>query len=379
MKVAVPKERLPEETRVAATPDSVRKLVALGASVSVESSAGARSGIADDDYRASGAEIARELPVLVDGADVVLVVNRPPPDAVRHLGAGSVLIGMLAPYRDPEGIDALAARGVTAFTMELMPRISRAQSMDVLSSQSNLAGYKAVVDAAAEFHRAMPMMMTAAGTIAPARVFVLGAGVAGLQAIATARRLGAIVSATDVRPVVKEQVESLGADFVMVESDEGARAETAGGHAKTMSEDYRRRQEALIAHHVSKQDIVITTALIPGRPAPVLITREMVEHMRPGSIIVDLAVEQGGNCPLSRPGEVVQHAGVTIMGYLNVPGRLPVDASAMYARNLVNFLGAIVDPDSHQLALDWDDELLTETGLTRDGRVVHPMLQPSAA
>ena len=285
---------------------------------------------------------------------------------------GAALVGMLSPYGGREAVEAYAAAGVDAFAMELVPRISRAQSMDVLSSQSNLSGYKAVIDAAAEFARAMPMMMTAAGTIPPARVFVLGAGVAGLQAIATARRLGAIVSATDVRPAVKEQVESLGASFVMVESEEAQAAETAGGYAREMSEDYRRRQAELVADHLAKQDIVVTTALIPGRPAPVLITVGMVESMKPGSIIVDLAVEQGGNCPLSRPGEIVEHRGVRIIGHVNVPGRLPVDASALYARNLYNFVSPFVDGESGALAFDWDDELVTGTGLTRGGDVVHP-------
>ena len=374
MKVAVPKERLPEETRVAATPESVGKLSALGAEVSVQSGAGTRSGFSDADYEAVGGQIVGEVSQLLASADIVLVVNRPGPEVIAHLTAGSVLIGMLSPEGGRAGIEAIASRGVSAFAMELMPRISRAQSMDVLSSQSNLAGYRAVVDAAALFSRAIPMMMTAAGTIAPARVFVLGAGVAGLQAIATARRLGAVVTASDVRPAVKEQVESLGAGFVMVESAESDEAETAGGHAKSMSEDYRRRQQTLIADHLAKQDIVITTALIPGRPAPVLITQEMVERMRSGSIVIDLAVEQGGNCPLSRPGEVVQHGGVKVVGYLNMPGRLPVDASSMYARNLLSFLSANWDADSRRLTLDWDDELLTGTALTRDGQIVHPSL-----
>ena len=305
---------------------------------------------------------------------MLLVVERPPRELVERLPAGALLVGQLAPFRDRDGIEHFAERGINAFAMELMPRISRAQSMDVLSSQSNLAGYKAVVDAAAEFERAMPMMMTAAGTVPPARVMVLGAGVAGLQAIATARRLGAIVSATDVRPAAKEQVESLGATFVMVEDEESAEAETAGGYAKEMSEDYKRRQAELVAKTLEKQDIVVCTALIPGRPAPRLVTRAMVESMRPGSLIVDLAVEQGGNCELSVAGEIVDHAGVRIVGHRNVPGRLPVDASAMYARNLFNFLSPFVEADSGTVAIDWDDELVTGTALTRDGAVVHPLL-----
>jgi len=373
MKIAVIKERGPWETRVAATPDSVKKLAALGLDVHVESGAGARSRFSDEAYREAGASIGSEDPVL-DAADVVLVVERPPREVVARMPAGAMLVGQLAPHRDRGDIEHFAERGINAFALELMPRISRAQSMDVLSSQSNLAGYKAVVDAAAEFERAMPMMMTAAGTVPPARVMVLGAGVAGLQAIATARRLGAIVSATDVRPVAKEQVESLGATFVMVEDEDNAEAETAGGYAREMSEDYKRRQAELVAKTLEKQDIVVCTALIPGRPAPRLVTRAMVESMRPGSIIVDLAVEQGGNCELSEAGEIVDHGGVRIIGHHNVPGRVPVDASAMYARNLVNFLSPFVDSESGNIVIDWDDELVTGTALTRDGAVVHPLL-----
>ena len=314
---------------------------------------------------------------LLSGADLVLKVRAPTAAELSAMEPGAALVGLLSPYGARDSVDAYAAAGVDAFAMEFMPRISRAQSMDVLSSQANLAGYKAVIDASAEFARAMPMMMTAAGTVAPARVFVLGAGVAGLQAIATARRLGAIVSATDVRPAVKEQVESLGASFVMVESEEAQAAETAGGYAREMSEDYRRRQAELVAEHLAKQDIVVTTALIPGRPAPVLVTREMVESMKLGSIIVDLAVEQGGNCPLSRPGEIVEHHGVRIIGHVNVPGRLPVDASALYARNLYNFVAPFVDGETGAVEFDWNDELVTGTGLTRGGSVVHPSFQPS--
>jgi NAD(P) transhydrogenase subunit alpha len=344
--------------------------------VQVESGAGARARFSDDDYRGVGAEIIASLDTLLSDADVLLSVERPPRDCVARLRRGALLIGQLAPSGDRRAIDQYAQCGIDAFAMELMPRISRAQSMDVLSSQSNLAGYKAVVDAAALFEKAMPMMMTAAGTVAPARVMVLGAGVAGLQAIATAKRLGAIVSATDVRPAAKEQVESLGGKFVMVESEETAQAETAGGYAKEMSEDYKRRQAELVAETLKKQDIVICTALIPGRPAPLLVTRAMAESMRPGSIIVDLAVEQGGNCELSRAGEVVNHGGVRIMGHHNVPGRLPVDASALYARNLFNFIAPFVDAGSGNIAIDWEDELVTGTALTRNGSVVHPLLTP---
>ena len=378
MKVAVPKETHPDETRVALSPETAKKLCALGLDVDVECGAGACAGFTDADYEAAGARLAGDRAALLAGADLVLKVRAPDAGELSAMRRGTALVGMLAPYGDHEAVEAYAAAGIDAFSMELVPRISRAQSMDVLSSQANLAGYKAVVDASAEFSRAMPMMMTAAGTVPPARVFVLGAGVAGLQAIATARRLGAIVSATDVRPAVKEQVESLGASFVMVESEETEAAETTGGYAREMSEDYRRRQAELVAEHLAKQDIVVTTALIPGRPAPVLITAEMVESMKPGSIIVDLAVEQGGNCPLSRPGAIVEHRGVRIIGHINVPGRLPVDASALYARNLYNFVLPFVDRETGVVEFDWNDELVTGTGLTRGGSVVHPSFQPAA-
>jgi NAD(P) transhydrogenase subunit alpha len=295
------------------------------------------------------------------------------------LKRGATLIGMLAPYAARDQIAAYAERGIDAFAMELIPRITRAQTMDVLSSQSNLAGYKAVLDAAAEFGRAFPMMMTAAGTLAPARVLVMGAGVAGLQAIATARRLGAVVSATDVRPAAKEQVQSLGATFIAVEDEEFREAETAGGYAKEMSDAYKQKQAALIAETVKKQDVIITTALIPGRPAPVLLTEEMVKSMKPGSVIVDLAVEQGGNCALSEPGEVVDKHGVRIVGHLNVPSRLAVDASALYARNLLAFLTPLIDKEAGALKIDWEDEIVKGTALTRDGKVVHPAFSGEGA
>lgn len=374
MKIVILKDHDAQETRVAITPDGAKRFAALGAQVCVEAGAGAGALIGDADYLAVGAAVESDLGLLLESAEVVLTVGRPAGEALAHIPAGAALIGMLSPYGDYTVFADYAQRGLQCFAMELMPRISRAQSMDVLSSQSNLAGYKAVIDAAAAFTRAMPMMMTAAGTIAPAKVFVVGAGVAGLQAIATARRLGAVVSATDVRPAVKEQVQSLGATFVMVDSEEAAQAETSAGYAKEMSDDYKRRQAELVAAHVAKQDIVVTTALIPGRPAPVLITVEMVESMRVGSIVVDLAVERGGNCPLSKPGEVVVHQGVTILGHLNVPGRLAVDASALYARNLFNFLSPFMDQDSAELRLDWEDELVIGTCLTRAGEVVHPSL-----
>ena len=378
MKIAIPKERRAGETRVAATPDTVKKYVGLGLDVVVETGAGAGSDIPDADYQAAGAALALGFDAAVADADVLLTVRGLDGDQLPGLKSGAVLAGILNPHGERERLDAYAQAGVTGFAMEFMPRITRAQSMDVLSSQSNLAGYKAVLDACAEFGRAMPMMMTAAGTIAPARVFVMGAGVAGLQAIATARRLGAIVSATDVRPVAKEQVESLGATFVMVESEETAEAETAGGYAREMSEDYKRRQAELVAETLKKQDIVITTALIPGRPAPTLVTDEMVASMKPGSVIVDLAVEQGGNVVGSKPGEVVQAHGVTIVGHVNVPGRLAADASALYAKNLLNFLTPLIDGESHALAIDWQDEIVAGTLVTKDGVIVHPALTDQA-
>ena len=375
MKLAVPKESHPQETRVAISPEIVKKFRAFNLEVVVERGAGARAGFTDAEYDAAGARVADGGAAILSVADLVLKVRAPTAAELSAMEPGTALVGMLSPYGARDAVDAYAAARIDAFAMELVPRISRAQSMDVLSSQANLAGYKAVIDASAEFARAMPMMMTAAGTVPPARVFVLGAGVAGLQAIATARRLGAIVSATDVRPAVKEQVESLGASFVMVESEEAQAAETAGGYAKEMSEDYRHRQARLVAEHLAKQDIVITTALIPGRPAPVLVTEGMVDSMKPGSIIVDLAVEQGGNCPLARAGEIVEHHGVRIIGHVNVPGRLPVDASALYARNLYNFVSPFVDRETGAVEFDWSDELVTGTGLTRDGKVVHPSFQ----
>jgi NAD(P) transhydrogenase subunit alpha len=372
MKLAITRERDAHETRVAASPDTVKRLVALGLEVWVESGAGADALLSDAQYLEAGAQIASDLGAALGGAQIIFKVGVPEPEELDLMESGSALISMLSPYDNRDQIADFAARGIDAFAMELMPRISRAQSMDVLSSQSNLAGYKAVVDAVALFSRGIPMMMTAAGTIAPARVFVLGAGVAGLQAIATARRIGAIVSATDVRPAVKEQVESLGASFVMVDSEETREAETAGGYAKEMSDDYKRQQAELVEQTLMKQDIVICTALIPGRPAPTLITEAMVESMKPGSIIVDLAVERGGNCPLSKLGEVVDHGGVMIMGHRNVPGRLPVDASSLYARNLFNFVSTFTDKDAGAINLDWDDELVTGIGLTRNGEIVHP-------
>ncbi|HLI13528.1 MAG TPA: Re/Si-specific NAD(P)(+) transhydrogenase subunit alpha [Alphaproteobacteria bacterium] len=377
MKIAIPKERRADEKRVAATPETVKKLKGLDFDVVVESGAGEAASFADDGYRQAGAALAADAAAALGDADIVLKVQRPltaaegGPDELSLIKRGALLIAMLAPYGNREQIAAYANAGIAAFAMELMPRISRAQSMDVLSSQANLAGYKAVIDAAVQFGRAFPMMMTAAGTVAPARVIVLGVGVAGLQAIATARRLGAIVSGYDVRPAVKEQVQSLGATFVEVDAEATKQAETAGGYAREMSEDYKRKQEQVLRETMKKQDIAIATALIPGKKAPVLITEEMVREMKPGSVIVDLAVEAGGNCPLSELGKVVVKHGVTIVGYPNYPSRIAVDASALYARNLYNFLAPFVAKEGG-FQIKWDDELVTGTLLTRDGRIVHP-------
>jgi NAD(P) transhydrogenase subunit alpha len=362
------------EPRIGLTPETVKKLVKAGASVAVRAGAGLRSHFADEDYKAAGAKIAKSDAEAVADADIVLTVRRPSAEIVKAMKKGAAVVGMLDPFSEAEGLDALAKTGVALFAMELMPRISRAQSMDVLSSQSNLAGYKAVVDAAEAFDRALPMMMTAAGTVPAARVFVMGAGVAGLQAIATARRLGAIVTATDVRPAAKEQVESLGAKFIAVEDEEFKQAETAAGYAKEMSDAYKKKQAALVAEHVKNQDIVITTALIPGRPAPKLISKEMIESMKPGSIIVDLAVERGGNAELAKPGEIVAHKGVRIMGKLNLPGAVPVNASSLYARNLQAFVEPLIDKEKKTLAINWDDELVKGTLISRDGAIVNAMI-----
>jgi len=378
MKIAVPAEADETEPRVAASPDSVKKMRALGAEVLVEAGAGARAGVPDAEYEAAGAGIARGAEVVRD-ADVILKVRRPTAGEAERYKKGALVIGIMDPFGNEPALAALAKAGVTAFAMELLPRITRAQGMDVLSSQANLAGYRAVIDAAYEYGRALPMMMTAAGTVPGARVFVMGAGVAGLQAIATARRLGAIVTATDVRPAAKEQVESLGAKFIAVEDAEFKQAETAAGYAKEMSREYQARQAALVAEHIKKQDIVITTALIPGRPAPRLISAQMVRSMRPGSVIVDLAVERGGNCELAKLGEVVEVDGVKIVGHRNMPGRLAATASSLYAKNLYAFLEILVDKSSKSLAVNWDDEIVKATALTRDGAIVHPSFQPKTA
>ncbi len=378
MRIAVLSEDHKVETRVAATPETVKKYKSLGAEVAVQAGAGDTAGIPDAEFTAAGATIAASAAEAVKAADIVLTVRRPGAGALKGAVPGALVIAIMDPYGEEAALEALAKAKVSAFAMELMPRITRAQVMDVLSSQANLAGYRAVIDGAAEYGKAVPMMMTAAGTVPAARVFVMGAGVAGLQAVATARRLGAIVTATDVRPAAKEQVESLGAKFIAVEDEEFKQAETAAGYAKEMSAEYRAKQAELVASHIAKQDIVITTALIPGRPAPKLVTRDMVESMKVGSVVVDLAVERGGNCELSRPGETVEHNGVKIVGHLNVPGRLAATASSLYAKNLYAFVETLVDKEKKALAVNWDDELVKATCLTRDGAVVHSAFQKAA-
>ncbi len=373
--IAVTKERRAGETRVAAVPETVKKLVAAGFSVTVEAGAGAEADFPDADYATAGASVAKGLKDVLGKADIVFKVRAPEADEIKALKPGAIVVALLNPYAERPVLEALAKAGAVAFAMEFVPRITRAQVMDALSSQANLAGYRAVIEGAHAYGRAFPMMMTAAGTVAPAKVFVMGVGVAGLQAIATARRLGAVVTATDVRPDTKEQVESLGGKFVAVEDEEFKQAETAGGYAKEMSQEYQAKQAALVAEHIKKQDIVITTALIPGRPAPKLVRAEQVAVMRPGSVIVDLAVEQGGNCDGSRAGEVVETSnGVKIMGVANLPGRIAADASALYARNLVAFSELLRDAKG-ALAPHYDDEILQGALVVRDGTIVHPQLK----
>lgn len=371
LKIAILKETAESEKRVATTPEIVKRYVAKGLDVLVESGAGVPASFMDSDYESAGAKIVKTSADATKSADIVLCVQSPSSLKTKE---GAILIGLLSPYNAAERLAGYAKENLVSMAMELVPRTTRAQAMDVLSSQSNLAGYKSVLDAAAYFTRAFPMMMTAAGTIPPARVFVMGAGVAGLQAIATARRLGAIVSATDVRAAAKEQVQSLGATFVMVESDEMKQAETSGGYAKEMSEDFKQKQAKLVADTLIRQDIVITTAQIPGKKAPTLITDEMVHSMKQGSVIVDLAVEQGGNCTLSKMGEVVDVNGVKILGFCNVPSRLATDASALYARNLFNFVGLLLDKEG-KLAVNLDDDILKASTLTKDGQIIHPNFQ----
>ena len=373
MKIAVLKEAAPGEQRVAATPETVRKFIALGAEVAVETGAGAGASVADADFEAAGAKVGARAEA-VAGADALLGVQGPDPAALAGANPGALVVAALNPLGDRGRVDGYAAAGLEALAMEFMPRITRAQSMDILSSQSNLAGYKAVLDAAAHYGRAFPMMMTAAGTIAAARVFVMGVGVAGLQAIATARRLGAIVSATDVRSATREQIESLGAKAVFVEEVKGIEGEGAGGYATEMSEEYKAKQAELVSGHIAKQDIVITTALIPGRPAPRLISDAQIATMKSGSVIVDLAVEQGGNVEGAVAGEIVEKHGVKIVGYRNVPSRLAADASALFARNLYNFLSAFWDKEAGRVVLPDDDEIVKGVRLTQGGKVVHERL-----
>ena len=372
--IAVTRERQGGETRVAATPETVKKLIAAGFTVVVEAGIGATSSYPDADYAAAGAEMAPDAGAALAKADILLKVRSPSPEEIAALKSDALVIGMLNPHQDKATLQALAAKGVRAFTMEFVPRITRAQVMDVLSSQANLAGYRAVIEAASAYEKVLPMMMTAAGTVAAAKVFVMGAGVAGLQAIATARRLGAVVTATDVRPAAKEQVQSLGAKFIAVEDEEFKAAETAAGYAKEMSAEYQAKQAELVSEHIKKQDIVITTALIPGRAAPRLVSAAQAASMRPGSVIVDLAVEQGGNVEGSRAGEVVELAGgVKIVGHANLPGRIAADASALYARNLFAFTSLLLDKDG-AFAPDYEDEILKAALVTQGGAVVHPAL-----
>jgi NAD(P) transhydrogenase subunit alpha len=377
MKIAIVRERADGETRVAATPETVTKLIGLGASVSIERGAGESARFPDAEYEKAGATLGGAD--VVSDADIVLTVRRPAADAIKGARPGALVLGAMDPFGNEGEIDLLAKAGVTAVAMEFMPRITRAQVMDILSSQANLAGYPAVLEAATSFDRAMPMMMTAAGTVRPAKVFVMGAGVAGLQAIATAKRLGAVVSATDVRAAAGEQVESLGAKFIMTDALKDASG--AGGYARELTADEKAAQSALTASHIAKQDIVITTALIPGRPAPKLVTADMVASMQPGSVIVDLAAERGGNVEVTQPGTVFTTAnGVTVLGYTNWPARLATSASQLFARNLYAFLETMFDKKTKEFAVNWDDELVKATVLTKGGAIVHPNIKlPGAA
>ena len=380
MKIAIPRECRPGETRVAASPEVVKKLAGFSFDVAVEKGAGEAAAITDANFKDAGATIAEDATATYKDADMVLKIQRPVTEGAEGqnelslIKKGAVVLAHMAALTHKEDVAAMAEAGITAFAMELMPRITRAQSMDILSSQSNLAGYKAVLDGAAEYGSAFPMMMTAAGTVPPAKVFIMGVGVAGLQAIATAKRLGAIVTATDVRPATKEQVESLGGKFLEVDPEMEKNAQTEGGYAKEMPPEYFEKQKQVVSEHIKSQDLVITTALIPGRSAPVLVTEDMVKTMNHGSVIVDLAVEAGGNCPLSQLGEVVVKHGVTLVGYDNVPGRLAKDASLLFAKNLLNFLSPHVDQEKKDLNFDWEDETVAGTLLCRDGKVIHPML-----
>ena len=370
IQVAIPTERKEEEKRVAASPETVKKLVELGYDVAIEKGAGEGASIADSTFEKAGAKICASESETLENADIVLKVQPPSYEEVALMKKGALLFGMLAPYGNRKLLDDLADAGINAFAMELMPRITRAQSMDVLSSQANLAGYRAVIDAAAHLNRVLPMMMTAAGTVPPTRVLVLGAGVAGLQAIATARRLGAVVCATDVRAVAKEQVESLGATFITVTCDAEDDPETSDGYAKKMDECYMTKQRQFIKDTLKTQDIVICTALIPGQLPPTLITDDMVKQMKPGSVIVDMAAEYGGNCTLSQPGDVVDVYGVKIVGYLDMPSRVAANASALYAKNLFNFVTSFVDIHTGEAQVAWEDEIVQKTVVTKDGAVM---------
>ena len=361
------------ELRVSASPDSVKKMVELGISVNIQTTAGQNSNFSDESYKANGAEIFNNTSE-ISNADIIIKVNKPTVDEISSMKEGSLFIGSLDPYNSRETLNKLRDKGVTSFAMELMPRITRAQSMDILSSQSNLAGYKAVIDATYLFNKAMPMMMTAAGTIAPAKVMVFGAGVAGLQAIATAKRLGAIVSATDVRMAAKEQVESLGGKFVMVEDDETQDAETSGGYAKEMSDEFKAKQAKLISDTLATQDIAICTALIPGKKAPILISEEQVRSMKPGSIIIDLAAESGGNCECSVAGETKEVGGVHVVGSKDITSTISEDASALFSKNILNFLTILIDSESKSISIDWDDEIIQGILVTKNNEIVHKEL-----
>ena len=380
MQIGIIKERRLDEKRVAATPDTVKKFIAMGLKVNIEKGAGITAAITDQEYENAGASILDDAQRVLENADIVLKINKPigpkdkdgsKLDEVKLLKSGSILVSLMEPYKDRDLIGLIAKQNITCFALELIPRITRAQTMDVLSSQSNLAGHKAVIEASTTYGKAFPMMMTAAGTVPPAKCLVMGAGVAGLQAIATARRLGAVVSASDVRPAAKENVESLGAKFIAVEDEEFKQAETSGGYAKEMSDEYTKKQTELIAATVAKQDIIICTALIPGKPAPVLLTPEMVDTMKPGSVIVDLAVEQGGNCPLSEPNKVVDRSGVQIIGCTNLASRVAIDASALFAKNLLNFVTPLINSSENKIEINMQDEIIVGSMITKDGKVVH--------
>ena len=386
MQIGIIKERRLDEKRVAATPDTVKKFIAMGLKVNIEKGAGITAAITDQEYAEAGASILDDAQRVLENADIVLKINKPigpkdkdgsKLDEVKLLKSGSILVSLMEPYKDRDLIGLIAKQNITCFALELIPRITRAQTMDVLSSQSNLAGYKAVIEASTTYGKAFPMMMTAAGTVPPAKCLVMGAGVAGLQAIATARRLGAVVSASDVRPAAKENVESLGAKFIAVEDEEFKQAETSGGYAKEMSDEYKKKQTELIAATVAKQDIIICTALIPGKPAPVLLTPEMVDTMKPGSVIVDLAVEQGGNCPLSEPNKVVDRSGVQIIGCTNLASRVAIDASALFAKNLLNFVTPLINSLENKIEINMQDEIIVGSMITKDGKIVHDAVTTS--